>query len=231
MQLINTIYNLFFSSPNRRAATGAISSSALNLLAGLVSVIWGAFTHAPWLVLNGSYYLLLFFSRRYALRQYWASRQQNAASDRFLREYKAYHNTGAFLIAIGGSYIVLTLWLFFAVHHPEESISAAIIGGLIAVIKIGIELRGIFNYRGFSNPIMTTIKRLNLAAGLISFGLASRSILMLGHLLNTVGNTLILGIVLGGAIVAVGYSMFSKRQNAVPWVNEGDGDADYAEMG
>lgn len=206
-----------------RMALYALVSVLANSGAGLIALYLGIVNKSFWLVTNAVYYLILFFSRGYALWQYTNTRKKLLSNQqKFMIEYLVYHRTALFIILLGCVYIVLNVCLYYYGNGVNLSYdyNTTLIIATLSFIKMGLSIRGIVANRYFKNPIITTIKIITMMDALVTIVLTQRVLLLLEKEKSAITSSVYLGILVGAIMVIFGSYMLSKKHTTVKWQSE-----------
>ena len=139
-------------SPRIRFTVYLPFSILAGVLMALFKITAGMITSSAWLIFAGVYYSVLCITRFYILKE----NKKTVALDtrrKFIREFKAYRNTGFTLMLITLPYLLMCVRMFrfrdFETHMTFIAVSFAIIAG----IKLISGVIGIYNTKDIHSPL------------------------------------------------------------------------------
>lgn len=205
-QKIQSTYN---SSASRTlhltSATGAFK-----IALGLGKILLGMLSLSVFTCVNGLYTLGMAEARYCALLG--AVRTQDTKE-----QYRYYRNAAQVMIVASLLHVAYSIWLYF---HPKPVYYGKILAITIATVvftEIGLNLKGVIQYRKGATPLLHAIKTINLGASLISLVLTQSANLAFADEVQNPSANRILGALMGSGAALLGlYMLVRVRHMADP---------------
>lgn len=223
MTLINNIKNYFNKLIDRhnlrrhiiekadRIVLYNAASTITNFLFALLKIVVGLLFWSLWFMIFGGYYVLLLAIRSYFLWRYQQVRMSALSlTQRKIIETKYLREGGFFYALLGAALVVLSAYMYYRGQPQHYNQSIVLLIALIGFVKIGTSIAGWIRARHFHSPIITFLKSLNFADGLVAIVMTQYALLAYEKSPQASSSTGLFGAVIGCMLVLLGLSISLK---------------------
>lgn len=199
----------------QREKTSAISktqvSFLLNCFISLFKCLIGILYDTKWMLMCGSYFMMLAVARGHVLYKFNKSKSMNCkiAYDTYV--HRVYHRSGYFIIGIGISYMLLCFWMY----RFDEQISYPqyIVYGVVAIAfyKIGMAIYGLCDKKNDHSVLLSILKIINLMDASVSIVASQCALLVSQHSIYASKSSAMLGIGCSIMCIAMGCIIVQKK--------------------
>lgn len=198
------ITNLIQQKADRVVLYNTVSTVS-SFFVGLFKFVVGLILFSMWFALFGVYYLVLFGIRIFFLHKYYRMRtDKRLPNQKYLLE-NHYLKLGGMLYTFLG--ITFTGVSVYMVQHEtvnNYNMNLVLLLALTGFIKIITSIVGWIKARNFKSPIISFLKTLNIADGLMSIALTQYAILSMEHEKSASVSTGRFGIGIGIVLMLIG---------------------------
>lgn len=139
-------------------------SIIINILYGLLQIVYGAYYQTLWFITLGVYYILLIIMRMGLLRNV----HHHQIGSNLSTEYKKYLQTGILLLFMNLIVIGIVTMVFQegrVFSYPGVLIYAM---AAYAFYSLGLAIYGMITYKKYNSPLLSATRAVNFAGALIS---------------------------------------------------------------
>lgn len=201
------LFQLSNKVPHKRDRIALYATLTLpaGLVMALTKLILGVLVASSWLLVFGSYYLVLLFAKTLAL---WRYRQIRISAQSTARKITAEHaflrRGGLFYILIGVALGGFCLVMYNNGYHQHFTKYAAILVAAIGFTKITSAIVGLVRARHLRSPLLSLLKAYNCADGMAAIVLTQYALLAFQHTQNVDAITGLFGLGVSAVIIIVG---------------------------
>lgn len=189
-----------------------LPSFLCNLLLGLGKLCIGMFYSSYWLMMMGSYYIVLCLAKGYILHTY-AHIQNKTSSQAIFKLQKVYHRAGIFMVLLAISY-------FFSCYEMmvfEQTIAypSYLLYGVVAYAfyKISMAVAGLLQARKHHDPLFLVLKVLTFSDGCVGIVSAQCALLTMQNSAYASSSSAYLGIGVSIGFLIIGCWMMKKYKS------------------
>lgn len=181
------------------------ASTISNSLFALIKLAVGLVFWSLWFLIFGGYYIILLAIRSYFLWRYQQIRVSAISlAEREKIEMKYLREGGILYALLGAALVGLSAYMYFKGQPQHYNQSIVLLIALIGFTKIVTSIVGWVKSRRFRSPIITYLKSLNFADGLVAMVMTQYSLLSYEHSANASSSTGLFGAAIGLVLVIVG---------------------------
>ncbi|USS92153.1 hypothetical protein [Fructobacillus americanaquae] len=186
-------------------------STVSNSMFAMIKITIGLVLWSLWFLIFGFYYLILLAIRAYFLFRYKQVRIANFSNLERRKLEEIYLREGGIFYSILGL-VLVGLSTFMFVHGQPQNYNHNIVLfiALIGFIKIVTSVIGWINSRQFNSPIISYLKALNLADGLVAIVMTQYALLSYKHSEFASSSTGLFGICIGFVLIIVGIAISTR---------------------
>jgi hypothetical protein len=188
-----------------RVALYAALSVPVGLLMAVAKLVMGVLFFSNWLLIFGTYYLILLIFKIVTLRQYQRIRVKQAPVNTKIRAEQAFLTLGGIgYCLIGLSFGIFCFVMFAHGYNQQFNLNAALIVAMLGFFKLTSAIIGLVRSRHLLSPLITLLKAYSVADGMTAIVLTQYALLTYQHSAQATTATGLFGMAVSLLIVIVG---------------------------
>lgn len=181
------------------------ASTISNLVFALIKLTIGIFFLSLWFLIFGGYYIILLAIRSYFLWRYRQIRVSNINPlEREKIEIRYLREGGILYGLLSMALVTLSIYMYIVNEPQRYNQSIVLLIALIGFTKIVTSVVGWIKARHFRSPIITYLKSLNLADGLVAIVMTQYALLSYENSPSASSSTGLFGAAIGIFLIIVG---------------------------
>lgn len=207
MYTVKKIKQCYFSTYHDRIMMGTLSSFSMNILFGVTKVLLGVYYQSFWLLITGSYYVILSLVRGYVLRESKKMKQRQCSQRKLL----IYRVCGWFILFLGINYFGVCVLMY--VLQKETVYPSSILYGVVAVAfyKIIFACVGLLVVRKYDDLLLSIVKIANFLDACVSIVAIQCALLVDQKSVYALVSSTALGIAVSLFFMCVGIFMVRRK--------------------
>lgn len=203
----------YFTHHYDRTMTMTVCSFLLNFSIGIAKIGLGAVYTSLWLILLGSYSIILSLSRLYII---WVSKKLVRITDRQIRTQhckEVIHRSGTFMIVLGISYFIVCLCLYFfdeKTTYPDYLLYGV---AAAAFYKIGSAVYGLISARIQQSLLLSVLKVISFLDACVSIVAVQCALLTMKESAVASSSSAFLGMAVSALFLVTGIRMICQKGN------------------
>jgi hypothetical protein len=188
-----------------RVALYAALSVPIGLLMAVAKLVMGVLFFSNWLLIFGTYYLILLIFKIVTLRQYQRIRVKQAPVNTKIRAEQAFLTLGGIgYCLIGLSFGIFCFVMYAHGYNQQFNLNAALIVAMLGFFKLTSAIIGLVRSRHLLSPLITLLKAYSVADGITAIVLTQYALLTYQHSVQATTATGLFGMAVSLLIVLVG---------------------------